>query len=517
MTAWQDQAAPPLNDPDPMDGWERLDRRTIFVAPLKPLLSVVGVIALITLVRGWEKIDFWQPAITIGVAIALFVGSFWHWSTTRYRITGTHIELHSGMVVRKHRSLARDRVRAVDMSADVFHRLFGLSEVVIGTGRQVAGSDDELKLDAITNETAERLRTVLLHREPVRQKEQTASEVRKPGQLSKFDVRWLRYAPLTFFGFLALVVIVGGGFQLGRIVDFEIWETAPARALFDWYVNEPLLLTVAISAAVVLVLTTLLSVLVYAVFYWGFELTRQDGALRVQYGLITKRSVSIEERRLRGIQLDEPLLLRASGGARVKAVATGLGKKKGDDEKFEVDADLLLPQAPREEVVKVVASVLHTPHPPTETVLRRHPRAAARRLIMWHTIGFAVPAGTLGILSALDLTPGWIWQLLLVLVPIGLVFGIGEYRGLGHGLSGDYLVVRWGVTPRTTVAVQRTGIIGWNIRQTPFQRRAKLITVGATIAAGSGHYKIRYADQTDGLQVADEAIPELLAPFLTRD
>ncbi|MET0133540.1 MAG: PH domain-containing protein, partial [Kibdelosporangium sp.] len=257
MTAWQDEAAaPPLNDEVP-DTWERLDRKTIFVAPLKPLFSVVGVIALITIVRGFGKIDFWQPASTLGVAVALFVFSAWHWATTRYRVTETHVELHSGMVVRKRRSLSRDRVRAVDMSADVFHRLFGLSEVVIGTGRHVAESEDELKLDAVTTVQAEHLRTVLLRREPVQD-----APVVEDGALSRFSVNWLRYAPLTFFGFLAVVVIVGGVIQLGRIVDIQLWETAPAQALFDWYASEPLVFTVPVSVAIVLVLSSLLSVVV---------------------------------------------------------------------------------------------------------------------------------------------------------------------------------------------------------------------------------------------------------------
>ncbi|MBP2320848.1 putative membrane protein [Kibdelosporangium banguiense] len=491
--------------------WQRLDRKTIFVAPLMPLLSVVGVVTLIVLVRGWDRVGFWEPAITGGIAVALFVGNAWHWKTTRYRITETHVELHSGMIVRKHRSLPKDRVRAVDMSADFFHRLFGLSVVTIGTGRHVAESDDELKLEAVSAAEADRLRMLLLRKASVPQ------QVVRNGTLSKFDRSWLRYAPLTFFGFLAVVVLVGGLFQLARIVDIELWKTGPIQGLFHWYERSPLILSIAITAVVVLVLTTLLSVLVYAVFYWGFELTRSDGTLRVQYGLITRRSVSIEEKRLRGIRLDEPLLLRATGGARVKAVATGLGKKKSDDDKWELDADLLLPQAPQSEAAKVVTDVLRTSPPPTAAPLVRHPAAAARRLIMWHTIAAAVPAITLGILSALDLTPDWIWQLLLVLIPIGALAGLGEYRGLAHGLSGDFLVVRWGVIPRSTVAVQRTGIIGWNVKQTIFQRRARLVTVTATIAAGSGSYAIRYADQNDGLQIADSAVEGLIRPFLTKD
>jgi putative membrane protein len=217
------------------------------------------------------------------------------------------------------------------------------------------------------------------------------------------------------------------------------------------------------------------------------------------------------------VRVDEPLLLRLIGGAKVKAVATGLGKKKGNDDKWEAEADLLLPHAPKSEASEVAAEVLRVRPAPTDVRLRKHPRAAARRLIMWITLASAVPAIVLGILAALGLTPNWIWQVLLVLIPIGFLNGLGEYRGLGHALTDEYLVVRWGVTPRSTVAVQRSGIVGWKIRQTIFQRRARLVTVGATVAAGSGSYLVRYADQDDGLELAEAAVPGLLTPFLAKD
>jgi putative membrane protein len=506
---WQQEAAPPLNETE-TDPWQRLDRRTIFVAPLTPILSVVGVVTLIVVVRGWEKVGFWEPAITVGIAVALFLANAWRWSTTRYRVTDTHVELHSGVVTRKHRSLARDRVRAVDMSADIFHRVFGLSVVTIGTGRHVSDAEDEVKLESVSTVEAEHLRQLLLRRT-------VDAPVVNDGTISRFDTKWLRYAPLTVIGFVAVLVLAGGATQLGRTIGVKVWETGPVQRLFDWYATEPLPLTIVVSAVVFLLLCMVLSVVMYAVIYWGFRLTRHGGALRVQYGLLTKRSVSIEERRLRGVKLDEPLLLRSVGGAKVTAVATGLGKKKGDDDKWQTDANLLLPPAPRDEAGKVVAEVLRVQSAPTGATLVKHPRAAGRRLIMWSTLAAAVPAVVLGVLSALDLTPDWIWQVLLVLVPLGFLNGMGEYHGLGHALTDDYLVTRWGVTPRSTVAVQRTGIVGWKIRQTIFQRRARLITVGATVAAGSGVYLVRYADQDDGLAVADAAAPGLLAPFLEND
>ena len=51
---------------------------------------------------------------------------------------------------------------------------------------------------------------------------------------------------------------------------------------------------------------------------------RSGGTLHIVRGLLTRRSITLEERRLRGAEVSEPLLIRAVGGARTLAVATGL-------------------------------------------------------------------------------------------------------------------------------------------------------------------------------------------------
>jgi putative membrane protein len=69
---------------------------------------------------------------------------------------------------------------------------------------------------------------------------------------------------------------------------------------------------------------------------------------------------------------------------------------------------------------------------------------------------------------------------------------------------------------RGTVAPQRSGVIGWTIRQSIFQRRKGLLMLTATTAAGSGAYSVFDAGESEGLVFAEEAVPELLTPFLER-
>src|SRR5439155_1750999 len=154
----------------------------------------------------------------------------------------------------------------------------------------------------------------------------------------------------------------------------------------------------------VVVVVAIFSTVAYVVAYWGFRLSRQPGGtLHIVRGLLTRRSITLEERRLRGAEVSEPLLVRAVGGARAVAVATGLRVGRG----AERGGSLLVPPAPRAEVV-----------------------------------------------------------------------------------------------------------IGWNLRQSLFQRRAGVVTLEATTAGGRQRYAALDVPVDVAVRLADEAVPGLLTPFL---
>ncbi len=124
-----------------------------------------------------------------------------------------------------------------------------------------------------------------------------------------------------------------------------------------------------------------------------------------------------------------------------------------------------------------------------------------------------LPLIVLGVLVT-DVLVHLAWMTAVVAVPVAIALALDAYRSLGHSLHGAFLVARGGSLRRSTVALQRRGIIGWTVRQSVFQRRAGLVTVRATTAAGAGAYAIRDVGTGTGLDVADAAVPGLLAPFL---
>ena len=62
--------------------------------------------------------------------------------------------------------------------------------------------------------------------------------------------------------------------------------------------------------------------------------------------------------------------------------------------------------------------------------------------------------------------------------------------------------------------IDGTGVVGWTIRQSFFQRRARLVTLTATTAAGRQGYALPDVDSATAVAIAHDVLPGLLTPFL---
>lgn len=496
----------------PGDDWRRLDRGTVLVtaAVMTGVAGGAGLPALLALAGSmpWWQAFGWVAAGAL-VLIASGAGADWlRWRRTRYRIGPERAELHTGLLLVKRRSLARERIRTVDLTAHPLLRILGLVKVRIGTGEHTGGGESTLELDPVSRAEGERLRQELLARGTA-----GVPEAEQEGTLAVLDPRWIRYAPVSF------VAPLLGGAAVGAVMQVSQWFGVQTQVI-DWVGERvrgtPLLWTVVVLAALALVAGVVGALGLSVEMWFGYRLEREPaGTLRVRRGLFTSRSLSIEERRLRGVELVEPLGVRLCGAARVDAVATGLVK---DGEDKNADHRTLLPPAPAPVADDVVALVLREPVPPTSAPLTAHPRAARSRRLRWALAASLAPVLVLLVLG-LCLTDVLLYAAAAcaaVAVPAAVPLALDAYRSLGHALDGDYLVARSGTVRRGTVALRRDGVIGWTLKQSWFQRRAGVLTLTATTAAGDGAYPVYDADEQEILDFAARAVPALLEPFLER-
>ncbi|HEY0453043.1 PH domain-containing protein [Actinophytocola sp.] len=491
--------------------WQRLHPRTVVVTALT--MAGLGVSIATPIVLGMLRGgDAAGPVLLIalgGVVVLTGVSALAdrvRWRHTSYRVTDERVELRYAWVLHKLRSIPRERVRTVDLTANPLLRAFGLTKVKIGTGQQATGQQSQLTLDPVSRAHAEELRRVLLdHEDPA--SAPVAPAAGRP--IAELDWAWLRYAPIS------VTTPILGAAAFGAVMQASDWfnlQGAVFSTVRDLFGGLPLVGLVAVLVAVGLVVGFVGSLGLFVEMWWRYRLTREKGTLRVHRGLFTTRSLSLEHRRLRGVDVFEALGARVLGAARVDVVATGL-RAASDNEKS--DPKTLLPAAPIGIAQRVAAEVLGA-SALSDVDIQAHPPAARARRLRWAVFGVAavvaVPALLGALLTVVLLHLAWIAA--VVLLPIAIALAMDDYRNLGHGLSGDYLVTRYGAGSRHTVALVRGGIIGWTIRSSPFQRRAGLLTLAATTAANNGEYLVRDVGEAEGLRLAADAVPGLLTPFL---
>ena len=537
-------------------GWERLAGKMLAVHGVR----LIGALTPIAFVLGVKGGDLDTNVIIALVAIFGSVGAratvdAVRWATTRYRVTAELVEVRSGLVQRSALSIPRDRVRTVNVTAKPLHRLFGLATVEVGTGRS---GQRRLTLDAVRAADGAQLRAALLARSDAAAADASAvaepagtsaagpargpsarpsadtSAAAGPGvrsldpadepavaaplgeePLARIRWRWLPYHLLSPWTLALPVVVLGGVLQAldsigvqGAVRDAAVDGLHRADDL-------PLVLAALVVLAVAVVVGVVAASAVFVESWWDYRLTREPGGtLHVRRGLLTSRSITIEQRRLRGVELTQPLPLRLADGASLQAVVSGL---RGSDNVKGARVDALLPAAPRDEVEQVAAAVLREADAPAELAdLLPHPRAALRRRLRRAAavsallVAAALATGP----PLLDLLPGWVAFVAVTAAVAAPLVGRDAYRSLGHRIVGRHLVTRHGTFVRRTVALERDGVIGWTAVRSPLQRRAGLMTLTATTAAGSGGYRVVDVAAAEGTAFAAQATPGVLEPFL---
>ena len=473
-----------------MSDWQRLSPRMLLVHPVHEVLRQLPLL-ISSLVLGSATGNPMWALLGLGFIVAFGLA---RWFTTTYRIDGQEVQLRTGVLQRNALSLPRNRIRSVQTDARLLHRLLGLTVLRVSTGQEAHG-DKAFELDAVEAEQVPRLRAILLAGSDAPPTE--ASPVVDPGTvLARWQPSWLRYSPLSWSGLLMLAAAWAVLGQAGLSDAFS--RSRIARSGLDAAQRFGAVASFVVLVTAIVLVSVLLAVGRSLLTYGNLVLTRAGQNLHLTHGLLRVRERTFDMRRLRGGTLREPILVRALGGARLDAAMTGVGSAG--------EASLLLPPCPADTARGVLTGLVGDARVVAGPLFGHGPAAARRRWTRSMTvpavlaIGLAVAAVTVGV-------PGWVWPAWVV-VTLGCVFlAADRVRSLGHRVDRGWLVARQGSIERRRDCIETAGIIGWTVRQTFFQRRARVATLVAATAAGAKHYHLIDVPADLAWAVAAEASP----------
>lgn len=499
-----------MTAPAAPDDWQRLDPRILLIDPVKAFRQFVIPAAAAVIGIGTQQ-PRWLLLATPVIILGLLLAGTVPWLTTWFRIAEGQLVVRRGLLNKRRLTAPLDRIRTVDLEASLLHRLLGLERVQVGTGVD----DSRIELDALSSEQAGELRRFLLARSavadvppPVEDADGAVASTptARPRaaaatELARIDYAWLRFAPFSLTRLVIVAATLGALSQFAD--DLPVFNPETGRAVLDWLGRHSLLLLVPVLLLGFLVAWVCVAVAGYAMQWWDMRLVRERENLHLTRGLFTTNSTTMEEARVRGIELGEPILLRMVSGAELKVLATGL----------EANLPHVLPPCPTGVATRVGGEILGTTAPLTVGMTAHGPAARRRCHVrnQWATV--LVACGLVAALVWLD----WPWWSVLALLPVAAL-GAGaaelEYRHLGHALTHDHLVAGSGGLTRLRTVLERDGVIGWVVSQTWFQRRQGLATLIATTAAGAEKVTISDVPLPVAVAFADRSTPGVLADFL---
>jgi putative membrane protein len=447
--------------------------------------SLIPVVALLLSLGTRVLVPLILSVLVVVVPLAVL----WWWRFT-YRVAGGRLEVRSGLVNRTIKVVPLDRVRGVDLTAPFFHRLLGLVKVDI---EAAAGGRDkaELSLAAVSHREGEALRERLLARARVEEPAEAPPLYRAtPGLLAIGGLLSGRYllAPAAIIGLLFRLAedLPGGVVERGTEA---VIDRAPTGAA-------------GISATVVtgLVLVGALAAGGSLLVDWGFTLRSEGDRLTARRGLLTRRTVSIDRGRIRGLDVRDTPLRRPFRLAGITAIAGGVRRAGG--------RTTLAPVVRGRDVLPLLRSIdPFAPDP--RAALVAHPRSArGRRFVR------AVPLPALATAAAIGL--GWWWAAVagLALTGVMALVAIDRYRQLGHRFDGRRLALRGGSLMRRWTELNPEEIVSFELRRSPGQRRAGLATVVVYLGEGAGSRRALDAGEEQARPLLAELHPRLFAPLV---
>ncbi|WP_257297530.1 PH domain-containing protein [Haloarchaeobius sp. FL176] len=423
-----------------------------------------------------------------------------------YELTPDTFDFAAGVVGRTEREIPLRRIQNVDISQSLWHRLFGVAVVRIETA---GGGGTEAQLSVVSLAEANRLQREIRERRNSSQRateaEPAAAEAdgeapaadaptgasTTDGAASTGDSGPLEplftitpielvVLSLTRFRPGAIVLVIIGLPVLPELAGEVLLATADpfggpeTMALFEATADELLVLAV-VSLPLLLVSSYLVSGVLSAAGYYGFQLARSGTDLVYERGLVQRYSGSIPSDKIQTVTLRESLPMRLLGYAALDVETAGYAGQRAEQ-----GSQSAIPVAERSRVVELARDLGEFSDPDFE----RPPRRARRRYAVRYGL---VVAGLLAVLyAASTVVAGFtLWYL-----PAVLFLGVPpaahlKWTNRGYYVGEQTVVVRTGFWRRRTQVVPYYRLQTVIRQATVFQRRLALASLVVDTASSS--------------------------------
>lgn len=397
-------------------------------------------------------------AVSVGIAVV-------RWSAFRYTVERDEIRIEQGILHRQTRAIPFDRIVDVGIEQQALARIAGLAEVTFDSG---GGAGEEAKLRYVPLAEAHDLRQLVRGRGSVA----ASSEAAPEGPDLLFAMGPRRIVTMGFYSFSLVVFAIA--LAVARRLDFllpdawfdpDTWWTSVKHggeslgSLGLWVEVLAGLAALAALAA----LGVLSGVIRAVTAWWDFRLERTIKGLRVRFGLLTRRDVTVPPGRVLAAALQTGPIRSRRGWQALQLVSLGGNGEAG--------AHITAAPFARADEIAAIMDELNLVPPERDLPFGRASAAVARDR-------FLLGAGLLGGLAV----AGWWISPLISLALVFMAAGHGlrtwlHWRRRGRAVSADQIFTRAGWWRRQILFARKDAVQLVTLTSGPVQRRHAVATL----------------------------------------
>ncbi|OFD46085.1 PH domain-containing protein [Bacillus mycoides] len=427
-------------------------------------------------VKPWYL--FYLFILFIIFIMAIFSAVKWYFKV--YWIENNILHIKHGVFVKKESYLNKDRVQNISTSSNIIYQMLGLTKLNIEVAG--GGSEPEVMLAGIREDEAKEL-IALLHKESsVLSEEAPAEEESKT--VYQLTAKEILFASITS-GRFGLV------FSMLVILYTEFNEFLPKWLInkVEAYVMDNGVYELIVMAAILMVVSWVVSTAGYALKYANFKIERKGNEIRIVQGLFDKKEFVLKLHRIQAITVKEGILRQPFGYCSVEVEVIQSIESAGNE--------VMLHPFMKKKDVQQLLTYLQLPYEVEEEIVHL-PKAALRRYVVMGWITSAV--------LAMPIAGASIYfkqhTALFVLIPLFIVFTLlayARYKSGGYMIRENQLVMVYrGLAKYTGIMRRRhVQVVGYN--QSHFQKKDKLCTAAVSVA---GHgYEVKHMRKEDALRI----------------
>ncbi|MEH7461901.1 PH domain-containing protein [Bacillus thuringiensis] len=299
----------------------------------------------------------------LGVAAAViyliykFVSIFLDWKHFKYLFTDKEMCIYEGRFVQENRFIPLERIQGISQNKHFFHRLFGLTSLLLETGSN--GEKSSIKLEMITYAEADRIQRYLGHIDFLPKKVEESSvqrfELMEHKEISRHKHYKMAPKEILVTSLMSLKLLL--------LIPFiqEIYSNINDFISIDVYRNNIIsffqkswFLTV-LGVIILMIIALGYGLLKTYIQYGNFEVTSDQHRIFIRTGVFNEVEFSIPKDKIQAINFNTSILKRWFGLVQVKIISI-----TDMEDKEMKTAKVLFPLIDKNRALLLVSEILPT-------------------------------------------------------------------------------------------------------------------------------------------------------------